>query len=144
MLLGKFLLGWSQDELSGCGLHKDAETNVFLYTQVCFQYIQASRIDNFNINCIAISEFWTLNLNSRLWVLETWFLSLKSSKFVILLGSTMYKGSVKCNKLCKAQNSISWISFIRKGAADGPWILEMYEICIIPGRSLGSSGFQDE
>ena len=63
---------------------------------------------------------------------------------MILLGSTMYKGSVKCNELRKAQNSISWISFICQGAADGPGIQEMHEIQVIPGRSLGSTGFQDK
>ena len=97
-----------------------------------------------HLNCIQMSKFQTLNFNSRFWVLETWFLSLKTSKFVILLGSTMYKSSVKCNKLRKAQNSISWISFICKGAAEGPWILEMHKIHVIPGRSLDSAGFQDE
>ena len=61
-----------------------------------------------------------------------------------LLVSTVYKGSVKCNKLQKAQNSITWISFVCKGATDGPWILEIHEICIIPGRSLGSTSFQGE
>ena len=38
----------------------------------------------------------------------------------------------------KAQNFISWTSFTCKGPADGPWVLEMHEVHVIHGRSLGS------
>ena len=42
------------------------------------------------------------------------------------------------------QNSVTMISFICQACVAGPWILERCEICIIPGKSLGSSGLLDE